>query len=189
MTIKFGNKARMAGGALFVSGMLIAVPFIADREGEGLKSYQDSVGLWSYCNGVRDGARPGMTFTKEQCKGINESQIGVRMKAVMRRVLPPIPPKTLAAHTSFAYNIGLAGYDSSQVLRLTNQNKLFEGCLAMNNWNGLTMAKRYPGTVYTIVNGKYKYNCNKVENADVPGCNGIKNRRAEEIRLCVEDLQ
>lgn len=144
--------------------MLIAIPFITDREGESLKAYQDVVGVWTICHGETLGVKPGQTATKDECDALTTSRVGQFMLRVRELQTVSLPPAALAAHTSFAYNIGLAGYARSTTLRLTNAGQIEAGCRAMANW-------------YTA-GGK---DCRVRSN----GCYGLITRRNDEIALCV----
>lgn len=82
------------------------------------------------------------------------------MLEIVPEIRYPISAPTLAAHTSFAYNIGLAGYKRSSTLRLTNQGDVAGGCKAMALWN----------------------------KADGKVSKGLINRRNEEIKLCLSGV-
>jgi len=170
------NKTAKIVGGGSLAALLIAVPFIADREGESLKSYRDVVGVWTICNGETLGVKQGMTMTKQQCRQLTESRVGQFMQKVFALNRTPLPAKTLAAHTSFAYNIGIAGYTRSSALKFNNSGNLQAGCKAMVNWNGLTK------------NG-IKYDCNDPINLKINGCKGLVNRRTDEIKLCLSGLE
>lgn len=170
-------KQKIGAGVIAVA-LMSAVPFIVDLEGESLEAYQDVVGVWTICHGETLGVKPGDRRTREECQALTESRVGQFMEKVAGQIEVNISPKTLAAHTSFAYNIGINGYKSSKALELTNEGKLAEGCRAMKNWNGLTIKG-------------VKYNCNKPQPEWVrrQGCDGIVNRRNEEIKLCLSGLE
>lgn len=162
------NTKYKIGGAIFGAAMLIATPFIVDREGESLTSYQDVVGVWTICNGETLGVKKGMTFTKEQCSALTQSRVGQFMSQVAAEIHVPVAPQTLAAHTSFAYNIGIAGYKRSSTLRLTNAGDIPGGCAAMLKW--------------------YKAggrDCRIRQN----NCYGVYARRQDEVKLCLAGLK
>jgi len=161
------TKSRIVGGGI-AAAMLLAVPFIVDREGESLESYRDVVGVWTICNGETLGVRAGQRKTREECSQLTNSRVGQFMTQVYGLIAVEVPPETLAAHTSFAYNIGLAGYARSKALEETNEGNIAAGCLAMANW-------------YTA-GGK---DCRIKSN----GCYGLINRRNDEIELCLSGLK
>lgn len=155
------------------AALLLAVPFIIDKEGESLVAYRDVVGVWTICHGETNGVREGDQATREQCRLLTQSRVGQFMQKVDNLIVPEVKPETLAAHTSFAYNIGLGGYSTSQALKLTNSGYVNQGCHAMMNWNGLTIKG-------------VRYDCNRPENQKkINGCRGLVNRRVDEVKLCM----
>ena len=163
------NATRIAhGSAALIAAMLIAVPFVTDREGESLKAYQDVGGVWTICHGETSGVTAEQVATKEACDALTRSRVGQFMTRVRALQTVELSPATLAAHTSFAYNIGTAGYARSTTLRLTNSGNLAAGCRAMANW-------------YTA-GGK---DCRVRSN----NCYGVINRRNDEIALCLSGVR
>lgn len=152
--------------AIICAAMLIAIPFISKHEGTSLTSYQDIAGVYTICNGVAH-VQPGLTYTPEQCKKLTESKVGEFMEAVANSLTVDVSPQTLAAHTSFAYNIGLSGYKKSQTLKLTNVNRLVDGCRAMLNW-------------YTAGGKDCRIHSNN--------CYGVYSRRMDEMNLCLKGI-
>lgn len=162
------NKGKIVGG-IIASALLIAIPFIYDKEGDKLEAYQDVAGVWTVCGGVTgSAAQPGVKMTQAQCRQLTQSTVGRFMFSVADLIQVPVKPETLAAHTSFAYNIGLGAYKGSKALTLTNAGKVAVGCRAMGNW-------------YTAGGIDCRVHAN--------GCYGIIKRRAEEIKLCLEGAQ
>lgn len=164
------TKTRIlkGGTAAIASAMLLAIPFIVDREGESLESYRDVVGVWTICHGETAGVKPGQRATKEECQQLTNSRVGQFMTQVQGMLAVSVAPQTLASHTSFAYNVGLAGYARSMTLRETNKGNIAAGCWAMANW-------------YTA-GGK---DCRIRRN----GCYGLVTRRKDEINLCLSGLK
>lgn len=169
MVIKFFQKrpktTALTGAA---AALILAVPFIVQQEGESLVAYQDVGMVWTICHGETDGVKEGDVATKEQCDALTQSRVGQFMEKVDNLLIVEVAPETLAAHTSFAYNIGLGGYAKSQALKLTNNNSPFRGCEAMGNW-------------YTA-GGR---DCRIKKN----NCYGLINRRNAEIQLCMKGWQ
>lgn len=161
------NRGKIAGGVI-AAALMAAIPFIGDHEGDKLDSYEDVVGVWTICEGVTTGVKAGQHMSKQQCETLNNSTIGHFMSQVASKITVPVMPETLAAHTSFAYNIGIAGYARSKTLRYTNAGKIAEGCKAMANWE--------------TAGGM---NCTVRKN----NCYGIVLRRNDEMKLCLGDLK
>lgn len=155
-------KKSLMGTA--IAAMLIAVPFISGREGDKLQAYADVGGVWTWCNGETENVHPGMVATPEQCRALTQSTVGKTMGQVAALVTPPVAPESLAAYTSFAYNIGLTAFTRSKALALQRTGHLAESCDAMLNW-------------YTA-GGK---DCRIRKN----NCYGIIDRRQAERDLCL----
>lgn len=151
--------------ATIAAAMACCLPFIHTHEGESLESYEDVVGVWTICHGVTKGIKPGMVKTEAECDALTENTLGQFMSNVAASLEIEPNPELLAAHTSFAYNIGIGGYKSSNTLKQTNKGNFAAGCRAMANW-------------YTA-SGK---DCRiKVNN-----CYGVIKRRDDEIALCLK---
>lgn len=161
------NKAKI-GITVVAAALIAAVPFITDREGESLEAYRDSVGVLTICRGETLGVSAGDKLTKEECEALAQSRIGMFMLQIVPLIETEVSPKTLAAHTSFAYNIGIDGYKRSSTLRLTNAGDLKGGCNAMMKW--------------ITAGGKdcsYRFN----------NCYGLYTRRQDEVKLCLAGLK
>lgn len=158
------NKKTIAQ-TVIAAAALICCPFIIQREGESLQSYEDVVGVWTICHGVTTGVKPGMTKTKEECDALSKQTIMQFMSGVADSMTITPTPELLAAHTSFAYNIGIAGYKKSTALRETNKGHFEAGCRAMANW-------------FTAGGKDCRIKANN--------CYGVINRRNDEIALCLK---
>ncbi|MGE0383071.1 MAG: lysozyme [Hyphomicrobium sp.] len=161
------SRAKI-GAAVIAAALVAAIPFIVDREGESLQAYKDSVGVWTICHGETFGVNPEDKLSKKQCDLLTQSRIGMFMFQVTSLLTVPLSPETLAAHTSFAYNIGLEGYARSSTRRLTNQGDLKNGCLAMMKW--------------ITAGGK---DCSVRAN----NCYGLYKRRQDEVALCLSGVK
>lgn len=162
------NKKVIGGGVLALA-LMAAIPFIGDHEGDRLSSYKDVVGVWTICEGVTGKlVHAGEKLTNSQCDELDKSEIGQFMTQVASNLTVEVSPLTLAAHTSFAYNIGISGYKRSKTLRLTNEGQPRLGCQAMANWK--------------IAGG---LDCSIKAN----GCYGLVKRRNDEINLCLSGIQ
>lgn len=155
-----GNKTNISIGVV-AAAILSAVPFIADLEGDKLSSYQDTAGVWTVCSGETLGVAKGDTLTQAQCNALTQSRVGQFMLQVTPLLRVPVGADTLAAHTSFAYNIGIVAYRRSSALRFTNAGNIVSGCKAMALWN--------------TVDGKVN--------------TGLVNRRNKEIALCERGIK
>lgn len=158
------------------AALVILVGALKHHEGIKTDAYQDVVGVWTICYGETKGVYKGMSLTEKECDQLLKSRAKGFMDGVQDILRVKLSPDTLAAHTHFAYNIGLGGYTRSTVRRLTNDGDIEGGCHAMMRWNVLTIKG-------------VRYNCSKPENLkNINGCRGIMNRREFERDLCLSGI-
>lgn len=163
------TKTTVISGGLIAAALLVAAPFISTHEGDRLDSYEDVAGVWTVCEGVTGPqVKAGLVMTAQQCESLNKSEIGQFMTKVAAKLTVPVSADTLAAHTSFAYNIGIAGYAGSKTLKDTNAGKTAKGCKDMANWE--------------IAGG---LDCKDRDN----NCYGLVLRRNDEIHLCLGGIK
>lgn len=168
------NKTtKVAGGfgAAAAAAMVFLIPALKQHEGLSLKDYQDVVGVYTVCYGHAY-VKPGTVKTQKECDDLLKSDAYVYMKAVYDAMKYEPHPLVLAAHSDFAYNIGVNGYRRSNALKITNTGNALEGCKAMMGWHSLTK-------------GDVTYDCRLPQNLkSIDGCRGLINRRNEEITMC-----
>lgn len=133
-TFKNLSRLRKPATALIAAGMVSLAPMLAENEGRRLTAYQDSVGVWTICEGITLGVKRGDKLTDEQCDELVRQTQRAFMTSVASKLTVPVTKEQLVAHTHFAYNIGLGGYSRSQTLKLTNAGEWEKGCEAMMNW-------------------------------------------------------
>lgn len=127
---------KSAGYATALAAMLvIATPFVGGWEGESLTPYRDVVGVLTVCNGKTRAIDPNKTYTHDECAQHLRTDLAVYGGEVAARN-PPITASRFewAAHTSFAYNIGSAGYGRSSVAALFAAGDRVEACRAMQKY-------------------------------------------------------
>lgn len=155
------------GGAVFCGALAMATVFIPAHEGDELKSYQDIGGVWTACGGVT-GIPAHSSYTAQQCAQMTNSTIGKFMVQVAGVVPAETPAETLAAYTSFAYNIGIVGFTHSTTLKLANEHDIPGSCEAMLKWY--------------MAGGK---DCRIRSN----NCYGVYQRRQDERDLCLKGVR
>lgn len=146
----------------------IAAPFTAHHEGLRLKAYLDPVGVPTICYGETLNVELGQEKTKQECDALFEARLGWFAYMVDLKIEPEIPAKTHAALTSFAYNIGVNGFNRSYTARLFNDGYMEAGCDAMMGW-------------YRAGGRDCRVRSNN--------CYGMIVRREAEIKLCHEGLE
>lgn len=142
-------------------GLLWPIPYdavceIARHEGCRLKAYRDIVGVWTCGWGETRGVTAGMVWTQQQaderfCESLTEFAEGVR------KLCTNAPSDNeLGAMVSLAYNIGLAGFARSTVLKKHNAGDYQSAARAFALWNkaggqvvrGLTLRRAKESAMY-----------------------------------------
>lgn len=160
-------KKAAVGSVITVpaAAMVLAVPFIFDREGYAPKAFFELGKVWSYCYGETTNVERERIYTKSECQELGKSRIAEFMYKVDQLIVPEVKPETLAAFTSFSYNIGIAGFERSAALKNLNQGNLQQACDAMLNW--------------------YKAAGRDCRGRN-SGCYGVWLRRQDERELCLQ---
>ncbi len=116
---------------------LLAISLIGGFEGYSAYAYQDVIGVWTACQGLTKGIKPGMKFTKTECDAkfivaIEEHENG--MRACLKNP-DNIPIKPYIAYVSLAYNVGPGAICNGNMKTLINQGKYKEACNYLVNFN------------------------------------------------------
>lgn len=152
------KAAGLVGSVL--ATIALATATVATFEGKRNVPYRDPIGILTVCYGE---TRVAMrTYSDTECRAMLEQAVGEFMEGVRVRN-PAIAeyPHQWAAHTSFAYNVGLGTYRKSSVARLFEQGRQAEACRFL---------------------GRYVY-------AGGKKLRGLERRRAAEVALCLEDAR
>lgn len=120
--------------------LAIAIPFIAQEEGERLTAYLDVVGVPTICSGSTRGVKLGMTMTREQCHSLLRSEIaeyrgGLHGYFTPATISARLTPHRDAAYTSTAFNCGIAAIGRSTATKRLNAGNVVGGCQALTWWN------------------------------------------------------
>lgn len=152
------GKAGLVGAVLTM--LALAAATIAPWEGKRNEPYRDPIGILTVCYGE---TRVEMRrYTDAECTAMLQSAAAEFAEGVRKRN-PAIAsyPHQWAAHTSFAYNVGLGTYGKSSVARLFAEGKQAEACRFL---------------------GRYVY-------AGGKPLKGLQRRRAAETALCLTDAR
>jgi len=135
---------------------------------EGLRTtvYLDIAGIPTVCFGETKDIKPGDKFTAEQCREMLGDRI-VRDfgPGVDRCVNHELPPHRKAAYVSFAYNVGTPTFCKSSIARYENAGNVQAACDSLLLYN---KARQF---------GVLQFS------------RGLHNRRVEERKLCLKDIQ
>ncbi len=156
--VSTGTKAGLVGSVL--TALALAVATIAPWEGKRNDPYRDPIGILTVCYGE---TRVEMRrYSDAECLEMLEEASAEFLEGVRRRN-PAIVhhPYQWAAHTSFAYNVGIGTYSRSSVARLFEEGRQVEACRFL---------------------GRYVY-------AGGSKLRGLERRRAAEIALCLKDAK
>lgn len=143
---------------------LNGVKFISKWEGTKLKSYKDSVGIWTIGVGHTSAAglpnvTSGMTITKDESDDILSKDLKAVEKQVLSLVKVPLTQNQFDVLVSFVFNVGSGNFSKSSVLSKLN-------------------AKDYKGAAESLL----LYNKGTVDGKKV-FIQGLANRRADEKKL------
>ena len=118
----------------------VAVPFIAQEEGERLEAYLDIVGVPTICSGSTRDVKLGMKKTRGECRALMRSEVAEYRIKLHRHFVPAtlnhrLTPERDTAYTSLAFNCGIAAIGKSTATRRLNGGDIAGGCQALTWWN------------------------------------------------------
>jgi len=140
----------------------LATASIAVFEGIRLEAYRDPVGIPTICFGETQNIKMGMRATLPECKNMLVTR-SIQIATEISRCIDPnviISNKTFASFISFSYNVGATAFCSSTLLKKLNAGDTIGACHELDRW---IFAKK-------VVH------------------QGLKNRRAEEKKMCLEGI-
>lgn len=113
---------------------------LTKREGNVLRAYQDSIGVWTVGVGHTSMAGPptvvpGMTITAEESDAILSRDLVQYESAVAKAVHVPITQGQFDALTSLCFNIGPGNFAKSMVVKKLNAGDVRGAADAILNWN------------------------------------------------------
>lgn len=159
------NK-KIVGGTLVALMALLAV-----NEGTKTTAYKDMGGKWTICTGSTAGVTAGQVATMDECRQRLADDIAANCPDIDR--LPfDVPSGVVLAHCDLSFNIGRTKYLSSTAWKRLRAGDVAGSCGPILWWKYANDAQ-----------GK-RVDCFDDANAKV--CGGIKKRRHDEYRLCVE---
>lgn len=155
--------------AAFAAAITASVSFIGPEEGLSLKSYQDSVKIWTICRGhTGPEVKKGLVYTNAMCDTLFRTDIWKAMSTVLTYTKVDMPEGMLVAMTSFTFNVGGTNYRNSTMLKLINAGKFEQACNQLPRW-------RFAGGLDCAVRDN--------------NCYGVYLRRYKEQELCLSSLK
>jgi lysozyme len=130
------TKTKAAGGAagLIVATGLFTALLWAPQEGTEVKAYQDSIGIWTICQGDTHNVTPGMVETMAGCRARTDGIARQSLEAARRLVRVDMTYGQWIAFADFIGNAGEGNFKSSSMLRHANAGRLAESCDAFMKW-------------------------------------------------------
>lgn len=119
-----------------------AVEEIARSEGCRLVAYRDIAGIWTIGWGHTKGVRVGDIITQEEADRRLLDELHGFAEGVIERLARPASAWQFGAMVSLAYNIGLAAFAGSSVLRAHNAGDFAAARRAFELWNKATIDGR-----------------------------------------------
>lgn len=124
----------MKGKVAALAVVLIAAPFVAQREGIILSRYADPVGIPTACGGETDAEVVGFKtlFTRDECIAVMGASLydhALRLEPCVKR---PIKRNEAAAILSWSYNVGVGNACGSTLMRKLNAGQPF--CAELDKW-------------------------------------------------------
>lgn len=111
------------------------IDLIKSFEGLRLKSYQDSVGVWTIGYGTTRGIGPGMSITTEQAERMLMNDIARFEPELDKQAKVSLSQSQWDALMSFIYNLGSANLGSSTLLKLLNSGDYAGAAEQFPRWN------------------------------------------------------
>ena len=127
-------KNGMVAGGIGGLALLLATTLIARYEGLVQKPYADPVGILTVCYGHTGKDIERRRYSKAECTQLLQQDIQKHAKA-LQCVKVPLTEMQQAAFTSLAYNIGVAGFCRSSVVKRANEGNMAAACANMELHN------------------------------------------------------
>lgn len=125
------NFRRTAG----LSAAAAAVSLVGAWEGLQLAAYQDVVGVPTICYGETKSVRLGMKATKEECEEQLVASLIEYEDGMLRCMTRAVPEGAHVAFVSFTYNMGVAAFCGSTLLKRANAGDIRGACDELLKWN------------------------------------------------------
>lgn len=124
----------------------VAVPLIAEWEGQRNVGYADVRGIPTDCFGNTSAAVIGKKYTDDQCMSLLAQDAVSHGLDIDRCIKVAIPTQIRAAFTSFAYNVGAGAFCGSTMAKKLNAGDLRGACAELSKWTNAG-GRAVPGLV------------------------------------------
>ena len=127
------QKQKSGGSNMEISQEGLAL--IKKFEGCELKSYQDSVGVWTIGYGHTKGVKPNMEITKEEAEKMLKEELPEYEGYVEKCVEVPLSQNEFDALVCWVYNLGPTNLLQSTLLKVLNQGQKEKVPEQIKRWN------------------------------------------------------
>jgi lysozyme len=104
-------------------------------EGLSLKAYLCPARVWTIGYGTTRGVRPGQVISEAEAEAMLRADVARFAQGVSERIQVPVTQGMFDALVSFAYNVGLAAFGKSTLLRLLNESRYDLAAQQFARWN------------------------------------------------------
>src|ERR1700722_5665933 len=131
----------MMGGTLAASLLFprrtnaAGIALIKNYEGLHLTPYLCPAKVWTIGYGHSRTVRAGMKITPDQADQLLDDDLRLAERAVQRLVTVPLNDNQFSALVSFAYNVGIANFESSPLLALLNRGWYEQVPAQLTRWD------------------------------------------------------
>ena len=108
---------------------------VAEFEGFRAEAYLCPANVWTIGYGFTSGVKPGDVITREEADARLDAELAHFASGVRPLLKRPATPNQFGAMVSLAFNIGIAGFAKSSVLRLHNAGDFEGAARAFAMWN------------------------------------------------------
>lgn len=126
---------RKLGAAAVAAAILLATPVILHLEGTRQVGYLDVVRVATSCTGHTGAdAVVGRRYSKAECDSQLGHDLARTADGIAGCITVAVPPPSLAAFDSFAFNVGVGAFCHSSVERHLNAGDLRGACAGLSAW-------------------------------------------------------
>jgi GH24 family phage-related lysozyme (muramidase) len=140
------RNQKVGAGALAGSALAIAISLVQPWEGrettaittpDGKRyvAYQDIIGVWTACDGITRGVKPGGQYTTAQCDAALAPELQLANSYIDRCITVAISNQERGAYVSGGYNLGPQLVCGSNLQRKLNAGDHEGACRELPRWN------------------------------------------------------
>jgi lysozyme len=145
-------KPRALATIVGVAACAALLQFTPTQEGTVYKTYKDLGGVLTYCTGATEDAIAGKIYTPAECRARLDYDLAVHADGISKCMdLDRLTVGQKVAFVDTAYNIGVAGFCGSSMVREAKAGNMRASCDALMRW-----VKVGGKTIHGLVNRRTK---------------------------------